>query len=635
MSHNEPEASSLASLVDRAWETLARTGAPRLWEASRSVTVRVPTSSAALVPFNRVYADEVALAAAVERRDGPLRIAAIALVAEIDRKAAAALVADVLATTDVSAAAPDTFEGSIGRTVGYVFPVLVDDMAPLAVRDLWLLGRVKMSVVTDAALAATPVASIVRACLEARGLDLDAERLLAAHTGLAGGDGARELLDALRGSPHYDLICRLIDSVGTRKDARALPALLGLATGGDSRYHAPAAEAVLAIGTREAYEALAGLLDGAEEREGTVRAAARAAIELDPSTSTTRLERHLTTASLTTPRGLRVARGILGAPIALLRRDPRWLDLLARRLNDNRLGARSVLAQYDVADVEAALRRVKADTREPARASPSVPAMPRWLERYRAGEHAAVWREIVALEGAVRDPVVLPEAEAVAREIMTRARENLARIVRTLKKGKYRFRVGGPAKALVAPGPKLGKQLDRMEALLGGPLPLSVRVFYEIVGGVNLQEEVDPDYEEETFCSDIGQYEALSVAPAKEMLAHLEEDAKAEQRYPEVLRRPPSELYFSDDPLFKQWPDEHSNDSPVFLSVSQGGADGLAPLPFRQPEGGEPETDREQVGLVDYLRRYVLAGGFLWLASPVDEGAGAARDVLTRELIPF
>jgi hypothetical protein len=42
--------------------------------------------------------------------------------------------------------------------------------------------------------------------------------------------------------------------------------------------------------------------------------------------------------------------------------------------------------------------------------------MATYLERYLAGEHEQVWREIAVLGDVVRDEPALPDAEAVARD---------------------------------------------------------------------------------------------------------------------------------------------------------------------------------------------------------------------------
>ena len=101
--------------------------------------------------------------------------------------------------------------------------------------------------------------------------------------------------------------------------------------------------------------------------------------------------------------------------------------------------------------------------------------------RYLAGEHEAVWRELAALGDGVRDPAVLDDARAVARETMQRVRRNVELVVTRLRAMGYRF----VQPAHEPPTPALLARLDTLEAQ-AGPLPLALRAFYEEVGAVCL-----------------------------------------------------------------------------------------------------------------------------------------------------
>jgi hypothetical protein len=63
----------------------------------------------------------------------------------------------------------------------------------------------------------------------------------------------------------------------------------------------------------------------------------------------------------------------------------------------------------------------------------------KWLTRYQAGEHEAVWTEMTALGLRVRQPLYAEHAEAVARETMRRARHNVELIIQRLDKLGYKF----------------------------------------------------------------------------------------------------------------------------------------------------------------------------------------------------
>ena len=56
--------------------------------------------------------------------------------------------------------------------------------------------------------------------------------------------------------------------------------------------------------------------------------------------------------------------------------------------------------------------------------------MATFLDRYLAGEHEAVWRDLTALGDRALLPDVLPDARAVARETVSRALRNLVAILR-------------------------------------------------------------------------------------------------------------------------------------------------------------------------------------------------------------
>src|SRR5262245_46097435 len=106
-----------------------------------------------------------------------------------------------------------------------------------------------------------------------------------------------------------------------------------------------------------------------------------------------------------------------------------------------------------------------------------------YLARYQNGEREAVWAELLALGGAIREEPLLTDARAVARETMARARRNLGTLVERLRSLDYQFVY--PDEVLVPPDPETLALLDRLERE-AGPLPLALRAFYETVGSVCL-----------------------------------------------------------------------------------------------------------------------------------------------------
>jgi hypothetical protein len=108
-----------------------------------------------------------------------------------------------------------------------------------------------------------------------------------------------------------------------------------------------------------------------------------------------------------------------------------------------------------------------------------------WLERYRNGQSREVWGEMIALGGAVRDSAHFDEALAVARETMRRVRHNLEKARERLLQAGYEF--ADPAGAIVPPPPGTSRMIEEIQESTG-PLPLSLRAFYEEVGSVDFRQ---------------------------------------------------------------------------------------------------------------------------------------------------
>jgi hypothetical protein len=115
------------------------------------------------------------------------------------------------------------------------------------------------------------------------------------------------------------------------------------------------------------------------------------------------------------------------------------------------------------------------------------------LARYQAGEHEQVWAELTALGVAVREPPLYDDAWSVAQETMRRVRHNIEILIPRLEALGYTFGYDwyGPnfPKGLMAPlfsppMPNITKSIAEIERT-AGTLPLSLRAFYEVVGGVN------------------------------------------------------------------------------------------------------------------------------------------------------
>lgn len=117
------------------------------------------------------------------------------------------------------------------------------------------------------------------------------------------------------------------------------------------------------------------------------------------------------------------------------------------------------------------------------------------LDRYMAGEYETVWAEMLAGVDWEGNPISVAEQWTVAEETMRRARQNIETIIAELNAIGYQFGVypdgtlpygGEPFEGpLVDPAPDVEEQIVLIERLVG-TVPISVKAFWKIVGGVNL-----------------------------------------------------------------------------------------------------------------------------------------------------
>ncbi|HEY7357273.1 MAG TPA: hypothetical protein VH590_12430 [Ktedonobacterales bacterium] len=138
--------------------------------------------------------------------------------------------------------------------------------------------------------------------------------------------------------------------------------------------------------------------------------------------------------------------------------------------------------------------------------------MASFLSRYERGEHEQVWAELLALDAQIREEPLYSDALAVAHETMRRVRYNIELLIPRLIELGYRFGYGwvteqqGYDAGLVAsvarletkrpsmpwspPSPDVQEQLAYLEQLIGGPLPLSLQAWYEVVGQADFVGEL-------------------------------------------------------------------------------------------------------------------------------------------------
>ncbi len=154
-----------------------------------------------------------------------------------------------------------------------------------------------------------------------------------------------------------------------------------------------------------------------------------------------------------------------------------------------------------------------------------------FLARYLAGETEQVWQELIALRGAVRTPRYYDDARAVAEETMRRVRRNLEALIPMLAQHGYRYNaptLDPPGAVLCSPTPADLEALDEFERT-HGPLPISVRAYFEIVGAVDLSQDYEqliqwPDREGGVAFTELemlGEYGPLVVEPFSSLLKYL------------------------------------------------------------------------------------------------------------------
>lgn len=241
------------------------------------------------------------------------------------------------------------------------------------------------------------------------------------------------------------------------------------------------------------------------------------------------------------------------------------------------------------------------------------------LDRYVAGEHGTVWAELNALGEAVRGKAHAADALAVAYETMDRVLQNVRLLAERLKQMGYRFVEPGSAGGLfrlgkarahkphVPPTSDAGDRVVELENTVGGPIPLSLRAFFELVGEVNF----NGDHEMLAPKGSGIAPDPLMVLGIEDSIACIESDDEDDE---------PKPLDLAPDALHKA---NVSGGDPYSI---------MLPAPFADaPLEGEPHG----VSFVEYLRIAILGwGGFPgWEEADGPMPPDLAR--LREGLIPF
>jgi hypothetical protein len=104
-----------------------------------------------------------------------------------------------------------------------------------------------------------------------------------------------------------------------------------------------------------------------------------------------------------------------------------------------------------------------------------------FLESYLAGKFELVWAELLKAGSSVREKPLEKEAIAVAKETMKRVRFNIETIILRLEELHYQFEY--PEQILKTPNSNVAQLINELESMVG-PIPLSLRMWYEEVGSV-------------------------------------------------------------------------------------------------------------------------------------------------------
>jgi hypothetical protein len=238
--------------------------------------------------------------------------------------------------------------------------------------------------------------------------------------------------------------------------------------------------------------------------------------------------------------------------------------------------------------------------------------MSNWVERYVAGQQEGVWLEVGRLGPRASDPAVASEVNALARETMRRALRNVEMLKSLLPSIGWRFRfpMSGPPDDYCVhaqPRPDVTEKIAVLEALCG-PLPASMRAWWEVVGTVCFMRE-PPDAQEDPLP------DPLVVGPIESVIAEFREWASdAERRRLEPRFR----ASLAPDELHK---DDISGGAPYELELPSSAADGVL------------LNEWHNVTFVSYLREaFRWAGVPGWSRAPHTAARVAA---IRRELVPI
>jgi hypothetical protein len=235
-----------------------------------------------------------------------------------------------------------------------------------------------------------------------------------------------------------------------------------------------------------------------------------------------------------------------------------------------------------------------------------------WVERYVAGQEESVWQEVVALGPRASDPAVASAVNALARETMRRALRNVETLTSLLPSIGWRFRFplsGPPGDYCVhaRPGFDVREKIAVLETLCG-PLPSSLRAWWEVVGPVCFMREPVDGHEDPLP-------DPLVVSPIESVISEFHEWASdPDRRRLETRFRAP----LAPDELHKE---DISGGAPYEIELPSSAADAVL------------LNEWHNAMFVSYLREaFRWAGVPGWSRAPHTAARVAA---IRRELVPI
>jgi|GEM_PF-339132 hypothetical protein len=451
------------------------------------------------------------------------------------------------------------------------------------------------------------------------------------HTEWAGledyqrGQASYQQLLAIQRMNNFRELAKTVDELADPKHNSAVPILAQLwSECAVEPIRTAAGHTLLGIGTPEARAALIDLIEDADPFSALM--AARAILNEDPSKFFDRCAVYFTPEKMAQPGGEVIPNAILelfvpgeGATLhwidpkipECIQTDKRWVDLFVKFRKDKELGftAKQAIEFIDPNLVKESMKKTSAKE-TPQVIKTITMGSGDLLKRYQQGQHEEVWRELRSYESV--DGVLLEETMAVANETMKRVAHNADLLAERLANRGWKALFGS---LRTPPQPEDIEMIERIEEFTGERLPVSLRAFWEIVGGIDFIWDYESG-EPPDLGDDLVMEDPLCVLGPQICVEEIED----------------FELDPDDgEPLSVTLAPDHLHKANI-----SGGEPYAIILPFK---GVDPifANERHRLPFVDYLRLCFKFGGFPRLEHHPDRTPGTRRFLIemTKDLEPF